>query len=159
LSFGDGRNFVCDIGLGIPDRQLLAFVAGPDPRNVRWQGKPPEFPFRPGAKFAFISEGLGDHGYSAWYHEFVVKGPARVHTRAGDFDVVLIEESRTGWNGNEYEARLRHYWCPSLGFVVKQEVLDEASNRANFRNFQNRGGPSYGPLGRTSWEAVSVASP
>jgi uncharacterized caspase-like protein len=159
LSFGAGRNFVCDIGLGIPDRQLFAFVAGPDPRHIRWQGKPPDFPLQPGRRFAFISEGLGDGGSSAWYHDFVVKGPARVHTRAGDFDVVVIEETRSGWNGNEYEARLRHYWCPALGFVVKQEVLDETTNRASFRNIHNRGGPSYGPLGRQSWEAVSITSP
>jgi hypothetical protein len=159
LTFGAGKDFVCDLGQGIPDRQLLGFVAGPDPRHIRWQGKPPQLPLAPGTRFAFISEGLGDFGYSAWYHDFLVKGPAHIHTKAGDFDVVVLEESRTGWNGNEYEARLRHFWCPALGFVVKQELLDETVNRANFRNIHNRGGPVYGPLGRQSWEAVSVVPP
>jgi hypothetical protein len=159
LSFGGARDLVCDIGQGIPDRQFLSFVAGPDPRRIRWQGAPPKLPLAAGSRFAFISEGLGDSGYSAWYHEFLVKGPARVHTGAGDFDVVVLEETRTGWNGNEYEARLRHFWSSSLGFVVKQEVLEETTNRANFRNVHNRGGPAYGPLGRRSWEAVSVTIP
>jgi hypothetical protein len=159
LTFGAGEDFICNIGQGIPDRQMLAFVAGPDPRRIRWQGAVPKMPLASGGRFAFISDGMGDGGSSAWYHDFVVKGPARTHTRAGDFDTLVIEETRSGWNGNEYEARLRHYWSPALGFVVKQEVLDETSNRANFRNVHNRGGPAFGPLGRQSWEAVSVTRP
>jgi uncharacterized caspase-like protein len=159
LNFGTGKDFVCDIGLGIPDRQMLSFVAGPDPRQLRWQGPTPKLPLAAGHRFAFISEGMGDGGPSAWYHDFRVTGPARTRTRAGEFDVLVIEERRTGWNGNEYDARLRHHWSIALGFVVKQELLEETSNRANFRNVHNRGGPAYGPLGRQSWEAVSLTQP
>ncbi|MBX6367823.1 MAG: caspase family protein [Rhodospirillales bacterium] len=159
LSFGSGANFVCELGHGIPGKSVLAFAAGPDPRHVQWQGLPPRPPLAPGARFAFISEGMGDFGPSAWYHEFRVKGPTQVSTKAGRFDVVVLEESRTGWNNNEYEARLRHYWSPELGFVVKQEVLSEFTNRGNTGNRYNRGGPSFGAWGRESWESVSVTRP
>lgn len=159
LSFGSGANFVCELGHGIPDKSVLAFAAGPDPRHVQWQSTPPRPPLAPGARFAFISEGMGDFGPSAWYHEFRVKGPAEISTKAGRFEVVVLEESRTGWYNNEYEARLRHYWSPELGFVVKQEVLSEFTNRGNMGNRYNRGGPSFGAWGRESWEAVSVTRP
>jgi hypothetical protein len=160
LTFGASDAAICTLGGPGMERRFVAFAAGPEARQIQWHSRPPAASLQPGMRFAFVSQGMGEYGPSSWYHEFSVKERKRVRVPAGEFDVLVIREDRTGWGGSEYEAVLTHYFAPELGFDVKQEMVREYRNLAGGRpSPMNRGAPQYGPLGGKSWEATQVLPP